>query len=52
MARTQRLRIALDAAHPKIVAETDALLRRGFPENQVGLHSVGWMRLHQSHRAV
>jgi hypothetical protein len=36
MARTERLRIALDAAHPNIVAETDALLRRVFPENQVG----------------
>ena len=36
MDRTQRLRIALDAAHPRIVEETDALLRRGFPENRVG----------------
>ncbi len=35
MERTQRLRIALDAAHPRIVEETDALLRRGFPENRV-----------------
>jgi hypothetical protein len=36
MARTQRLRIALDAAHPRIVADTDALLRRVFPANRVG----------------
>jgi hypothetical protein len=36
MARTQRLRIALDAAHPRIVADTEALLHRVFPENRVG----------------
>jgi hypothetical protein len=36
MDRTQRLRIALDAAHPRIVEETAALLRRGFPDNRVG----------------
>jgi len=36
MERTQRLRIALDAGHPRIVEEADALLRRGFPENRVG----------------
>ena len=36
MERTQRLRIALDAAHPRIVEDTDALLRRVFPENRVG----------------
>jgi hypothetical protein len=36
MERTQRLRIALDAAHPRIVAETEDLLRRGFPQNRVG----------------
>ena len=35
-ARTQRLRIFLDARHETIVEETDALLRRCFPENPVG----------------
>ena len=35
-ARTQRLRIFLDARYGRIVAETDALLRRCFPENPIG----------------
>jgi Homeodomain-like domain-containing protein/LAGLIDADG DNA endonuclease family protein len=36
LARTQRLRIFLDARYTTIVAETDALLRRCFPDNRVG----------------
>jgi hypothetical protein len=35
-ARTQRLRIFLDARHTTIVDETEALLRRCFPANRVG----------------
>jgi hypothetical protein len=35
-ARTQRLRICLDSRYAGIVDETDALLRRCFPENPVG----------------
>lgn len=34
--RTQRLRIFLDARYPTIVSETDALLRRCFPDNRIG----------------
>ena len=34
--RTQRLRICLDARYRTIVEETDALLRRCFPDNPVG----------------
>jgi len=34
--RTERLRIFLDAKHATIVAETEMLLRRCFPENRVG----------------
>jgi hypothetical protein len=33
---TTRLRLSLDAAHPGIVADADALLRRCFPANRVG----------------
>jgi Homeodomain-like domain len=36
LARTQRLRIFLDARYPVIVDETEALLRRGFQRNRVG----------------
>jgi hypothetical protein len=36
LARTERLRISLDARYPRIVAETAALLRRCFPTNPVG----------------
>ena len=35
MARTQRLRLFLDASYPTIVDEAEALLRRVFPHNQV-----------------
>ena len=35
-ARTERLRIFLDARYRTIVGETDALLRRCFPQNPVG----------------
>ena len=35
-ARTERLRVFLDAKYPVIVAETQALLERCFPENRVG----------------
>jgi hypothetical protein len=35
LARTERLRIALDAAHPRIVEDTRALLTRAFPDNRV-----------------
>jgi hypothetical protein len=34
-ARTDRLRIALDAKYPRIIAETRALLERSFPQNSV-----------------
>jgi hypothetical protein len=34
--RTERLRLTLDAAHPKVAAESEALLRRVFPGNRVG----------------
>jgi Homeodomain-like domain len=36
MPRSERLRISLDARYPTIVAETDALLRRAFPDCRVG----------------
>ncbi|MGH2969397.1 MAG: hypothetical protein ACRDK0_10075 [Solirubrobacteraceae bacterium] len=36
MARTQRLRFALDAAYPGIVADTEALLAAVFPDNSAG----------------
>jgi hypothetical protein len=36
MARTQRLRLSLDAKYPVMNAEIEALLRRCFPENRVG----------------
>ena len=35
-ARTERLRIFLDARYPGVVRETEALLRRCFPDNRVG----------------
>lgn len=35
-ARTQRLRLSLDARYPGIVASAEALLRRCFPHNSVG----------------
>ena len=35
MARTQRLRVFLDASYPTIVDEAEELLRRVFPHNQV-----------------
>lgn len=34
--RTERLRIALDARHTRIVDDAEALLRRCFPRNRVG----------------
>ena len=36
MARADRLRLFLDAKYPNIVDESEALLRRCFPENRVG----------------
>jgi hypothetical protein len=36
-ARTDRLRIALDAKYPDIIRDTKGLLERSFPENPVGL---------------
>jgi hypothetical protein len=36
MARTERLRISLDAKYPVMNAEIEALLRRCFPQNRVG----------------
>jgi Homeodomain-like domain-containing protein len=36
LARTQRLRLSLDAAHPRVVGDSDALLRRMFPAHRVG----------------
>ena len=36
LARTQSLRISLDARYPAIVDDTEALLRRCFPNNRVG----------------
>ena len=45
LARTQRLRISLDARYPAIVDDTEALLRRCFPDNQVGRvasTTAGW----------
>ena len=35
-ARTARLRVALDAKYPGIIADVQALLRRCFPHNKVG----------------
>jgi Homeodomain-like domain len=36
MPRSERLRLSLDAKYPTIVAESEALLRRGFPDCRVG----------------
>jgi hypothetical protein len=36
LARTERLRIFLDARYSKVVADAEALLRRCFPANRVG----------------
>jgi hypothetical protein len=36
LARTQKLRISLDARYPRIVADAEALLGRCFPDNRVG----------------
>lgn len=36
VARTQKLRLSLDARYPAIVADAEALLRRCFPGNRVG----------------
>ena len=36
MARTEQLRISLDAKYPTVNDEIDALLRRCFPDNRVG----------------
>jgi hypothetical protein len=36
LARTQKLRLSLDARYEQIVADADALLRRCFPGNRVG----------------
>ncbi len=36
LARTERLRLSLDAAHPRVVRESDALLRRVFPAHRIG----------------
>jgi hypothetical protein len=41
LARTERLRLFLDARHTRIVAETDALLRRCFPDNRIGRLAPG-----------
>ena len=42
LARTQKLRISLDARHVEVVADTEALLRRCFPNNRVGrVHACG-----------
>ena len=34
LARTQKLRISMDARHPRILEETEALLARRFPHNR------------------
>jgi hypothetical protein len=52
--RTMRLRIALDAKYPQIIADTKALLSRCFPENAAGevMAQGGTMRvvsLYSSH---
>jgi hypothetical protein len=54
LARTQRLRIFLDARHVTIVDEAEALLRRCFPDNRVGRISPPGKRMvvlfvYQSH---
>jgi hypothetical protein len=36
MPRSERLRLSLDARYPTVVAESEALLRRVFPECRVG----------------
>jgi hypothetical protein len=36
LARTPKVRISSDAGYPRIIGETDALLRRCFPHNRVG----------------
>jgi hypothetical protein len=36
LARTQKLRISMDARYPRIIEETEALLDRCFPHNLVG----------------
>jgi hypothetical protein len=41
MPRTQRLRIFLDARHPRVVDEARQLLVRGFPRNRVGVTDRG-----------
>ena len=41
LARTQRLRLFLDARNTRTVAETDALLRRCFPDNRIGRFAPG-----------
>jgi hypothetical protein len=49
LARTQSLRISLDARYPTIVTETEALLRRCFPNNRVGcvvFHDGGVVVVH------
>lgn len=38
MARSQRLRVSLDAKYPKVIDELVELLRRSFPSNSVGSH--------------
>ena len=47
LARTQSLRIFLDARYPAIVDDTEALLRRCFPDNRVGRVALprrrGWL---------
>jgi Homeodomain-like domain len=41
MARTERLRLSLDAKYPLMNAEIEALLRRCFPQNRVGHALLG-----------
>ncbi len=38
MARSQRLRVGLDAKYPKVIEELTSLLKRCFPANRVGCH--------------
>lgn len=47
MARSQRLRVSLDAKYPKVIAELVELLRRSFPANRLGSH-----RQHEGTMAV
>ena len=55
-ARTARLRIALDAKYPRIIADIQALLGRCFPSNPVGIveahgGSMVFVSLYSTHLA-